>query len=119
MSRILCVEDEVANRVLMRDILKRAGYDVTEVADGASALSALEAESIDLVVMDLRLPGVSGIEITRRIRENPSFESLPIIGLSADLYIVRESIAAGCDESLSKPVHPRNLLEAVKRLLGS
>jgi len=117
MARILCVEDDLNNRTLLREILRRAGFEVLEAGDGYHAQQLLSDESIDLVVLDLRLPGLNGVELTYDIRQNPAIASMPILALTADTANYGNVIEAGCDEFMRKPVHPRAFIEAIQRLL--
>lgn len=119
--QILLVEDnEVAQR-FMRTVLERKGYDVRVAASGAEAIDAVVAAPFDLILMDVQMPEMDGLECTRRIRKLPSGRTVPIIACTANTaYEVRSScIDAGMDDFLSKPVHTSELVELVNRALNS
>jgi PAS domain S-box-containing protein len=121
--RILLAEDNAINRKAITRMLELAGFRLDAVADGAQALAALERERYDLVLMDVRMPVMDGLEATRRIRDPGSAvrrHDLPIVALTAgamdsDRERCRE---AGMDDYLAKPVTRRALVEALRRHLG-
>lgn len=120
--RTLVVDDNAVNRNVLRRILERAGHAVALAENGERALDALEEESFDVVLMDLNMPVLDGIEATKMIR----FTSLggphvPIIGLTADASpeAAERCIAGGMDGCLTKPVEPDRLLEAIAALVDA
>jgi two-component system sensor histidine kinase RpfC len=118
---ILVTEDNPVNQKVTRRILEHAGHRVEVVASGEAALAALETGSFDLLVTDVSMPGMSGIDLVKLIRMAAmgGGERLPIIALSADatLDTRSECEAAGVDVYLTKPVEARRLLDAVEGLL--
>lgn len=117
--RVLVAEDDVVNAELIETVLHRSGYAVELVRDGPSALRALRAASYDLALIDLRMPGMGGAEITRRIRSGEVGQAdIPIVALSADASegARAESEAAGIDQYLTKPVDPERLDDLWRRL---
>lgn len=118
-ARILVVEDEEALGTLLDYNLSHAGYDVRLAADGDTALVALEEETPDLVVLDWMLPGVSGIEICRRIRARPATRDLPVIIVTArgeEEDRVR-GLDTGADDYMTKPLSVAELMARVKAVL--
>ncbi len=124
---ILIVDDSENTRQSLIAMLDRSGYQARAVSSGEEALSALARASqsgrpIDLVLMDWRLPGINGIETSRRIKANPTFSLIPeILMVSA---FEREEVLAGhsdviFDGFLSKPVSKKNLIDAINAALGS
>jgi two-component system cell cycle response regulator DivK len=118
-QRILVVEDTPDNRQIMRDVLTSAGYDLIEAADGSEGLKLAGAHQPDLILMDIQLPSMDGLETTRRLKADPSLKHIPVIAvtsyaLSGDETKTRE---AGCDGYLAKPFSPRRLLDLVKSYL--
>lgn len=114
--RILIVEDEQQTRSVVEAYLEREGYWVTAVGDGGSALEAFEARPYDGVVLDLNLPGISGEDVCRRIRD---VSDVPIIMLTAK-GAEEERIAGldlGADDYLVKPFSPRELVARLRALL--
>lgn len=119
MTKILCVDDNDNNIFMMRKILQRAGFEVVAAVDGESALAIAKAERPDLILMDLVLPGIDGLEATRGLKAAPETSAIPVIALSA--HEEREkgaaARAAGCDDYAHKPINLPSLLEQIQRLL--
>jgi CheY-like chemotaxis protein len=118
-SRILIAEDFEENRTALTLILKNAGFDVIEVENGRQAIEAVRQEEPDLVLMDVTLPEIDGLQATREIRNDEKFERLPIIILSAhdSDEIRREAAEAGGSEYLSKPFEIAELKELIEGCL--
>jgi CheY-like chemotaxis protein len=116
-KRILVVDDTAASLKLARVVLESAGYEVRGARDSVEVERALGEAPFDLILMDLRLPGVDGFEVTRRLRRDPRTKDVPIVALSA--YAMQEdqarARAAGCDGFLTKPIDTRTLAAAVGR----
>jgi two-component system, cell cycle response regulator DivK len=115
---ILHVEDNQFNRKIVRDLLARTSYRLIEAVDGESGLQMALREPPDLALIDIQLPTMSGLEVTRRLRAEPVTAHVPIVvitsfALSGDDQRARE---AGASHYLSKPYSPRELLEAIRRL---
>lgn len=118
-ARILCVEDNPQNMRLVRKILKHAGYEVLEAQDGISGVTIAEQEVPDLILMDINLPDIDGLEATQRIKAQSQLVHIPIVALTANaMYGDEERIlAGGADGYLSKPVSKSKLVEAVGQYL--
>ena len=116
-AHILIVEDNPINRKVIAGLLAKRGYRTAVAADGRQALEALEMSAFDVVLMDLQMPVLDGLEATRLIREDARWRNLPIIGLTAHAMIGdrERCLDAGMDDYLSKPIRPEVLLEAVTR----
>ncbi len=97
MPTILLVEDDELNRDSLRRLLRRRGYEILLAVDGDEALAVARAEAPDLVLMDMRLPGIDGWEATRRLKSDPATRGLPIIALTAHAMASdrAEALAAG------------------------
>jgi two-component system cell cycle response regulator DivK len=119
-KRILVVEDQPDNRRILRDLLGNAGYELIEAETGEEALTALEAQRPDLILMDIQLPGMDGYEATRRIRLNPELKLIPIIAVTSYALAGDEAkaLAAGCNAYVTKPFSPRALLVKVQEHLA-
>lgn len=116
---ILCIEDDGDIRELIRYNLSHDGYLVVEAGTGELGLERLQKEEVDLVVLDLMLPGVDGIEVCKRIRENEHTAGVPIVmvtakGEEADIIT---GLEVGADDYVTKPFSPRVLRARVKALL--
>jgi CheY-like chemotaxis protein len=117
---VLVVEDIELNRKVVRIVLKAKGYKVLEATCAEEALALLQVETPNLILMDIALPGRSGLALTQEIRANPHWRHLPIIALTAAaMKGDRERILnAGCDDYISKPINTHALAELVDNYLS-
>jgi len=102
---------------MLRRLLELEGFDVIEASDGAFALEALRKHTCDVILLDLRLPNIDGLQVTRALRATTQFQSIPIIVLSAldDEYTRTEARAAGCNDYLTKPIDLEKLTTLLKK----
>ena len=117
---ILNVDDNSANRYVKSRILRGAGFDVIEAGTGESALSLASERHPDLVLLDIRLPDISGIEVCRRLRASGNTQRIPIVHISATHVSPQDeatSLDAGADIYLAEPIAPHELSSAVRTLL--
>ena len=116
MKRILVVEDEMKIARLVRDYLHQAGFDVIEAADGSTALSLAKAERPDMIVLDLGLPGIDGLDVTRQLRRT---SSVPIIMLTARSEETDRIVGLelGADDYVTKPFSPKELVARIRAVL--
>ena len=116
---ILVAEDNVEQRSLYAAILTGAGYRVLEAGDGMEAVEVARRERPSLVLMDVTMPGTSGWNAVRTLKEDPDTHPIPIIVVTglASAWDRDASLASGCDEYLAKPVSPVRLLEEVRKFL--
>jgi PAS domain S-box-containing protein len=117
---ILLVDDELANRYALSRVLVQAGYDVIEAATGTEALRIVNERRPDLVVLDVKLPDVSGYEVCRQIKGNPDTSTVLVLQISATFVNSRDtvrSLDAGADSYLTQPVEPPVLVATVGALL--
>jgi CheY-like chemotaxis protein len=112
MPRILVVDDEPDQRFLLRRIFERAGHEVTDAADGAAALRAVRESPPDLVVTDIMMPVMGGVELIRRLRSEPATAAIPILAASADTILAEEA-----DAVMPKPYLWRHLLAVADTLM--
>ena len=107
-SRILVVDDNASNRDLLSRRLQRQGHTVLQAKDGAAALALIEKEVLDLVLLDLMMPGVSGYDVLTLLKNDPRFREIPVIMISAltELDSIVRCIEAGADDYLAKPFDP-------------
>jgi two-component system cell cycle response regulator DivK len=120
MPKILYVEDNDDNVYVMKGRLPRLGFEVVVAADGEQGVVMAETEAPDLILMDLRLPGIDGWEATRRIKAAPATKAIPVIALSAHAMAGdrEKALEAGCDDYDTKPVDFPKLLERIKTVLA-
>ena len=121
MARIILIDDDAAVRATTRRVLERAGHGVREAGDGTAGLQLLEQGGADLVITDIFMPGMDGIETLRRVRKE--FPHLKVIVLSGGssvglLDLRREAELLGAAAALAKPYHVAELLRLVSTVLG-
>jgi len=119
MKKILIADDKATSRELLRTVLERQGYAITEAADGEEALQKALAETPDLILLDLQMPRRTGYEVLVELRKDPRHAELPIIALTASaMQGDREkALAAGFTGYMAKPVALVHLRAEVQRLL--
>ena len=120
MSTILLVEDDPDIRHLVAYKLHKAGLDVVGVSDGAAALRQARSQPPDLVLLDVRMPRMSGLDVCRELRAGPLRADVPIIMLTARArpQDLEQGYAAGATDYIVKPFSPRELLERVESALA-
>ena len=119
-KQVLIVEDNELNMKLFHDLLEAHGYVTLQTKDGMEALRLAREHHPDLILMDIQLPEVSGLEVTKWIKEDDDLRTIPIIAVTAfamkgDEEKIRES---GCEDYLAKPISVGKFLEAVQRYLS-
>ncbi|MCL7412997.1 MAG: response regulator [ANME-2 cluster archaeon] len=115
-KKILIVEDNAVNMYLITYILKKKGYTVVQAANGQMGLDLAQLERIDMVLMDIQLPDMDGLVVTRRLRKMPCCGTIPIIAVTSfAMFGDREqALAAGCNGYIEKPIDPLRFIDAVK-----
>lgn len=113
MSRILVVDDEPDMRFIVRHFLETAGHEVVEASHGGAALLSVYQSAPDLVITDIMMPVMGGLELIGRLRADPVTAAIPILVVSADT-----ELAVAADAALSKPVWPHELVKTADALLG-
>ncbi|MGA7702115.1 MAG: response regulator [Thermoguttaceae bacterium] len=116
---VLVVEDEEDIRELVSYNLLKEGYQVAGVASGEDALSAVEAKTPDLILLDIMLPGLDGLRVCRKLKEDPRFQSIPVIMLTAkgEEPDIVAGLNMGADDYVTKPFSPKVLLARVQAVL--
>ncbi len=120
MRKILLVEDNELNRDMLSRRLSRRGYQVEVAVNGAQGIEMARSLAPDLILMDVGLPGIDGLEATRRLKAEPGTRAIPIVALTANAMAgdQEEALAAGCDEYDTKPVDITRLVGKIQALLG-
>ena len=121
MSTILIVEDNEKNMKLVRDILRHHGHETAEAATGEDGVRLAAERRPDLVLMDIQLPDIDGIEALRRIRGERTLDAVPVIAVSASVMPddQQKIVASGFDAFVTKPIQLKDFLATVQRLLAS
>ena len=121
MTTILCFEDNADNMLLLKRVLLARGYRVLEARSAIEGLSMAEQQAIDLILLDINLPDVSGYEVARRLRGSAKFNlaSVPIIAITANALRgdAEKALGAGCDMYMSKPINIHELWARVEAYL--
>ncbi len=117
--RILVVEDDDSSLQLAKRVAEHMGHTVLTANDGVQGLALAGAEKPDLLLLDLRMPGIPGLQVVREIRSDPRLQALPIIAVSANTGSDdrADALAAGCDDFVGKPYEPEDLRAAIRRRL--
>ena len=118
-SLVLIADDDADILSLVKAVLERSGHEVVAASDGAEALASVRARKPDLVVLDIAMPEVDGLEVLRRLRADPTTSELPVVLLSARAQEadVERGFAIGASAYLKKPFSPRELSGHVAKLL--
>jgi len=118
-KKILIIEDNDLNLKLFRDLLEANGYQTVETKEGINALELTKREKPDLILMDIQLPEISGLDVTRQIKGDIEVADIPIIAVTAFAMKDDEEkiLRAGCEAYISKPISIGNFLETVKQFL--
>src|SRR5271155_4469058 len=119
-KRILIVEDHKLDVKLLKDILERRGYETLQTGDGMEAINPTLANLPDLILMDIQLPEISGLEVTRRLRGDDRSQRIPIIAVTAFAmgWHEREALDSGCDAYIPKPISIFGFLRTVESFLS-
>ena len=117
---VLIVEDSELNMKLFNDLLQAFGYRVVKTRDGRQALPLAREHKPDLIVMDIQLPEISGLELTDRLKKDPALKAIPVVAVTAFAMRGDEQkiLAAGCDAYLSKPISVTTFLETIRKFIG-
>jgi two-component system cell cycle response regulator DivK len=118
-ATILYVEDNSDNRKLVRRVLEVEGYSVVEATNGFEAIDRLQAQAIDLALMDINMPDMDGYTLTSKIKAMPQFSRLPIVAVTANVMRGdrERSLQAGCDGYIQKPIDIDNLSQQIEHFL--
>jgi CheY-like chemotaxis protein len=116
-ERVLIVDDNPTNLKLVAYLVKANGYDVDTAADAEAAVAAIRASKPRVILMDIQLPGIDGLELTRRLKADPETSDIAIIAVTA--YAMKgdeeKALAAGCDDYVTKPIDTRALPQVIAR----
>ncbi len=118
-KRVLCIEDNDSNLRLVSRIVEGEKHEFLTAVDGLSALALVQSEQPDLILLDINIPGLNGLDLARRLKADPALASIPLIATTANvLRGDRERcLEAGCDEYLPKPLDVRELQMVLRSYL--
>src|SRR5262249_42827669 len=117
--KILVVEDSLETRDSITSLLELCGYDVIVASDGREGLAKALGETPDLIVTDVRMPSVNGIEMLREFRRHHRYNAVPVLVVTGySKGYAKEAFAAGADQVLAKPLNPEDLLRLFSKLLN-
>ena len=119
MKRILVVEDNETNMYLITFILRNNDYEMLEARNGEKGVEIAIKEKPDLVIMDVLLPGIDGLEATKRIRESEADGDIPIVALTSHAMVgdKEKALAAGCTGYIEKPINPDTFMAEIEKYL--
>jgi CheY-like chemotaxis protein len=119
-ERILIVDDNATNLKLVAYLMKAHGYDVDSALDAEGAIEAIGRQRPEVILMDIQLPGIDGLELTRRLKADPGTRDIIIIAVTA--YAMKgdqdKALAVGCDDYITKPIDTRALPDTIARHLA-
>src|SRR5206468_5456886 len=120
-KKVMIVEDNELNMKLFRDLIEASGYETVRTRNGLEALDLARAHHPDLILMDIQLPEVSGLEVTKWLKEDDELHSIPVIAVTAfamkgDEERIRQG---GCEAYISKPISVGKFIETIRHFLGS
>lgn len=119
MRRVIAVDDSLTMRQMVGFTLRQAGYEVIEACDGRDALAKLQSNRVDLIITDLYMPNVDGIQLIKQVRALPTYRFTPILMLTTESQGGKkvEGQAAGATGWIVKPFQPEQLIKVVRRVL--
>ncbi|MHB8791928.1 MAG: response regulator [Thermoleophilia bacterium] len=118
-TRVMLVEDNQMNSRLVEYVLIRDGFAVSVMASAEEAIRAAADDPPDIILMDIQLPGMDGLEATRQLKKNPITENIPIVAITAHAMTGDEERIrdAGCEGYISKPINTRELAKTIRKYL--
>ncbi len=120
-KRILVVEDNQINLALLKQLLEVHGYEILETPEGLEAIDIARDEQPDVILMDIRLPDICGLEVTRLLKQDEQTKTIPIIAVTAlaTAEYEKKGLESGCDAYIAKPITLGNLLRTIESFLSS
>ncbi len=119
-TTVLCIEDNPANMILVERVVEAEGHKLLKAADGTEALNLLSGIVPDIILLDINLPGIDGLELARRFKADERLSPVPLIATTAQVLVGdrERCLEAGCDDYLPKPLDIRKLREVIRQHLG-
>lgn len=118
---VLAIEDNKVNMLLVSRVVEAEGYELLRAADGPEALELLKETRPDLILLDVNIPGINGLDLARMIKDDENLSSIPVVATTANVLVgdKERCLEAGCDEYLPKPLDIRRLREVMYEYLGN
>lgn len=118
---VLCIEDNLTNMLLVSRVVEAEDHNMLKAKDGPSALDVLEETVPDIILLDINIPGINGLDLARRIRTMDRFIDVPIVATTANVLVGdrERCLEAGCNEYLPKPLDIRRLRAVMRQFLNS
>lgn len=120
MKKVLIIEDNQNNRYMVRFLLEKSGIDTIEASTGEEGVAAAARHEPDLIIVDIQLPDINGLEVTRRIRGSTAGNTIPIIALTS--YAMpgdrKQALRAGCSGYMEKPIVPEEFIVRIREYLS-
>lgn len=120
-KKVLCVEDNAVNMILVERIVEAEGHELIKAEDGPKAINVLEDLVPDIILLDINLPGIDGLELARRFKADPKLAPVPLIATTAQVLVGdrERCLEAGCDDYLPKPLDIRKLRQVMRDFLDA
>jgi len=120
-KRILAVEDNLSNMILISRVVEAEGYELLKAEDGVTALDLLAKEKPDLILLDINIPGIHGLDLASRLKADQRLSDVPLIATTANVLLgdKERCLEAGCDDYLPKPLDIRELRRMMNRYLAA
>ena len=117
---VLCIEDNPVNMILVERIVDAEGHNLIKAEDGPTALDILAKTSPDIILLDINLPGIDGLELARRFKADERLAPIPLIATTAQVLVGdrERCLEAGCDDYLPKPLDIRKLRQVMRQYMG-
>ncbi len=118
---VLAIEDNKVNMLLVSRVVEAEGYHLLRAEDGPQALELLEEKSPDLILLDVNIPGINGLDLARMIKDDEKLSTIPVVATTANVLVgdKERCLEAGCDEYLPKPLDIRRLREVMHHYLDN
>lgn len=120
-KQILAIEDNYSNMLLISRVVEAEGYDLIQAEDGLQALAMLDQETPDLILLDINIPGIHGLDLARRLKADRRLSQIPLVATTANVLLGdrERCLEAGCDAYLPKPLDIRELRQVMRDYLNS
>lgn len=119
-KKVLAIEDNLSNMILISRVVEAEGYDLLRAEDGIEALQILEEETPDLILLDINIPGIHGLDLARQLKADESLAKIPLVATTANVLLGdrERCLEAGCDDYLPKPLDIRELRAVMHTYIG-